>query len=66
MSELKPCPFCGSNQVKIFAFQDGGVCVKCLSCLCQTQTYSDGCIADARKKSAFEKVVEKWNRRDEG
>ena len=64
MMELKPCPFCGSRDVKVYAYQDGGICVKCLDCYCQTQPSNDFCISDAKKyKSAFEKSVEAWNRR---
>lgn len=63
MTELKSCPFCG-GKAKIIAYNDGGICVKCLDCYCQTQTWSDETIAEARQKSAFEKVVDAWNRRD--
>jgi hypothetical protein len=62
MDKLKPCPFCGS-EAKVYAFMDGGICIKCLNCYCQTQATSDFCIADASKESAYEKVVKAWNRR---
>jgi len=65
MEMLKSCPFCGSEKVKVFAFNDGGICVKCLKCWCQTQAHSDGCISDAERESAFEKVVKAWNQRAE-
>lgn len=61
--DLKPCPFCGSKKVKIFSFSEGGICVKCLDCYCQTQAVCDFCIADAEKESAFERIVKSWNRR---
>ena len=61
--ELKPCPFCGSKDVKIYSYSDGGICVKCLDCYCQTQTCSDYNIVGAKKQSAYETVVEAWNRR---
>ena len=61
--ELKPCPFCGSTEVKVFSFSDGGICVKCLDCYCQTAVMNDFCIMDAKKKSAFERITEAWNRR---
>lgn len=65
MSEkLKPCPFCGKT-AKVFAFSEGGICVKCMTCYCQTFVESDWSIANAEKKSAYEKVVEAWNRRAE-
>ena len=61
--ELKPCPFCGSENVKIYSYSDGGICVKCLDCYCQTQTRCDYNIVEAEKQSAYETVVEAWNRR---
>lgn len=64
MNELKPCPFCNS-EAKVYAFTSGGICVKCMNCYCQTQIESDFCIADAKEKSAYEKVIEAWNRRVE-
>jgi len=63
MLNLKPCPFCG-GEAKVFAFNDGGICVKCMECYCQTQVRTDMCIADAQKHgSAFERCVEDWNKR---
>ena len=62
MSKLKPCPFCGGT-AKVFAYEGGGICIKCLNCYCQTQAMSDYCIADAEKYSAYEKITEAWNRR---
>ena len=66
MSEikLKPCPFCG-GEAKVFAYSDGGICVKCMNCYCQTFATSDWNIANAKEKSAYEKIVEAWNRRAE-
>lgn len=63
MIELKPCPFCGGENVKIFSFYDGGICVKCLDCRCQTEGECDCTISDAMNQSAYEKVVSAWNRR---
>lgn len=66
MSEkLKPCPFCGSERVKVFAYSDGGICVMCLDCHCQTQAISDQTIAQCERNNALEKVVKAWNRRVE-
>ena len=62
--KLKPCPFCGSKDVKIYSYSDGGICVKCLDCYCQTQACNDFNIAGAKKQSAYETVVEAWNRRE--
>lgn len=64
MKELKNCPFCNGKNVKIFAFYDGGICVKCLDCYCQTDVLSDFTINEAKKQSAYEKVVKAWNRRE--
>ena len=59
---LKPCPFCGSSSVVLFA-TGGGVCVKCLGCRCQTEYDTDACVADAKRTTAVERVVASWNRR---
>lgn len=63
MEKLKPCPFCGSGKVKIFAFSDGGICVKCLNCYCQTQAMVDVSVSECERLNAFEMVVKAWNRR---
>lgn len=60
--ELKSCPFCG-GKAKYFAYGDGGVCVKCVNCLCQTQARSDYCIEDCKKQNAVEKISNDWNSR---
>ena len=53
MSELKPCPFCGSENVKIDV--DSGIYwCRCIDCkACSSSDFSK------------EKAVEKWNRRPE-
>lgn len=63
MQELKPCPFCGSKDVRIFVYSEGGVCVKCLRCLCQTFISADHTYKDAKEECACERVVKAWNRR---
>ena len=65
MYELKPCPFCGSKKVGFFAYNEGGVCVKCFDCYCQTSVRVDGFIANAAKESAVDRVYKEWNRRAE-
>lgn len=60
--ELKPCPFCG-GEAKIFAYSEGGICVKCMECYCQTAAMSDFSINDAQKANACEMIVKAWNRR---
>lgn len=62
--KLKPCPFCGGT-AKVFAFNNGGICVKCMTCHCQTFAVSDGNIANAKSYSAYERVIDAWNRRPE-
>lgn len=64
MIDLKPCPFCG-GEAKMFvqSGEYGGVCVKCMSCWCQTAIRTDGCIARAEKTNAVELCIEAWNRR---
>ena len=62
MIDLKPCPFCG-GEAKVFACDNGGICVKCMECCCQTQASTDFCISHAKVESAFEKIVSEWNRR---
>lgn len=63
MSDLKPCPFCGSERVKVFACSDGGICVMCLDCLCQTHAISDLTIDQCERINALERVVKAWNTR---
>ena len=60
--KLKPCPFCG-GKAKVFSFMNGGICIKCMNCYCQTEIRTDGCIADAQRKSAYEMCVKDWNKR---
>ena len=72
MSELKPCPFCGSK-AKLFV-GDGGVCVMCTAafskdCGCRTSWYDDASgvygMNDWRdnSKTAVDRAIEAWNRR---
>ena len=63
MIKLKPCPFCGSENVVLYSYSEGGVCVKCLECYCQTGVFSDINISEAKKDSAAERVLRAWDRR---
>lgn len=63
MINLKPCPFCGSENVVLYSYSEGGVCVKCLECYCQTGVFSDTNISEAKKDSAAERVLRAWDRR---
>lgn len=54
--ELKPCPFCGSDNVKINypVYYSGEVCnVQCYDCNCTTAAFYSP-----------EKASEAWNRRE--
>lgn len=39
MTKLKPCPFCGSDDLHIFALDDG---VKCMNCGAKLQAFIIG------------------------
>ena len=49
--KLKPCPFCGSADIKISQY-DGKNVVICLNCFCKNSGNVD-----------LEKSIEVWNRR---
>ena len=52
MAELKPCPFCGSEDLKIYSNAFENYYVVCL-----------GCGASGRNYRSVEKAKEVWNRR---
>lgn len=55
MNELKPCPFCGSTDIKVhgpYFIEDRYVMVKCNDCNCNTAIYK-----------TVDQAVEAWNRR---
>ena len=56
MVELKPCPFCGSYNVKVHIpyFTDGCYMVQCYGCHCNTAIHM-----------TVDKAVEAWNKRDD-
>ena len=60
MTELKPCPFCGSTAfLNSYPERKGfGAVVECTSCLLQMQS-----ITYDTENEAVEKVTEAWNRR---
>lgn len=78
---LKPCPLCGSTNLKHYARDYRGnplkrAVVRCESCGCEVDALSDNAVLlyekyewpDARKvitEQAMGRVVEKWNRRAE-
>ena len=54
--ELKPCPFCGSDNVHL-SHWTGQAYVYCANCMVRTEVYLHG--------SCEEKAIEAWNRRAE-
>ena len=56
MAKLKPCPFCGSVDVKVHNpyFTDNYYMVQCYGCNCNTALYK-----------TVNQAVEAWNRRAE-
>ena len=76
MIELKPCPFCGS-EAKLYV-SECGVCVMCTGgfkkgCGCKTSWYRDDYYLSGlddwndwskAKKTAVDKAIESWNRRE--
>ncbi len=58
MSDLRPCPFCGSRYINMnYIREDGileGAYVECANCGVSTRIYDDP-----------DEVVEFWNRRNE-
>lgn len=67
MTELKPCPFCGSD-ASIAVSQGTGVCVRCVNfdCKCQTIWFFDNLtlLGEWPEKNAVDEVIKHWNRRD--
>ena len=58
MTDLKPCPFCGSSDVHLMTF---GIHtdVRCLDCGCRTKTY----LVSNWGTDGEQKAIEIWNRR---
>ena len=56
MEDLKPCPFCGSGEIKIRNIMNGWVC-GCGTTDCIGQNFH------IRKYETKEKAIEAWNRR---
>ena len=66
MAEIKPCPFCGSKNIRINAYGFGYYSVECLSCGVETERYKniskylEGNLSIEKKAK---KAIEAWNRR---
>lgn len=59
---LKPCPFCG-GEARIFVPGDGGICVKCTKCQCQTPYRDDIRPTNINYGFSLEEVIDIWNKR---
>ena len=56
---LKPCPFCGSNDIFFDYEEDGSCCIRCTDCGAQVGHYRD-------YMSDNEDIAGLWNRRVKG
>jgi formate dehydrogenase maturation protein FdhE len=71
MSELKPCPFCGSKAIIKIASWTGVPYVMCSNnkCVCQPNTYGkfcEGTYAECKTPEQAKKLsIEIWNTRSE-
>ena len=54
-SELKPCPFCGGNNVDVIEYKAGYGTVGCGDCCFE--------FPSEEYMGTIENVIEKWNRR---
>lgn len=59
---LKPCPFCG-GEARIFVPEDGGICVMCTKCRCQTPYRDDIRPSGINYGYSLEEVIDIWNKR---
>lgn len=57
MHRLKPCPFCGSDQVRVELSIYGYPFVICLNCRTTSRC------ADLKGKDGIKEVVKVWNKR---
>ena len=59
MTDLKPCPFCGSEKVVFANEEDDSCCIRCTDCGAQVGHYWD-------YMSDNEDIAGLWNRRADG
>lgn len=52
MTESKPCPFCGSDDVRAETLDEGGIYLYCCNCKIEQPLYPN-----------LNKAIEAWNRR---
>lgn len=55
-TEIKPCPFCGSEEVYIYSIDGGVTYIQCTGCRANIYIYPP----DEDKK----KLLQKWNKRE--
>lgn len=68
MAEIKPCPFCGSKNIRINAYGFGYYAIECLDCLVETARYKSVSKYLEGKfpiEKRAENAIEAWNRRVE-
>lgn len=55
LTDLKPCPFCGSRNLNYYINQYLGGCITCVDC--KLMMCENGC------RLTLEELIERWNRR---
>lgn len=66
MEELKPCPFCGSDDVsRGHTFQSSLYFVECNNCECGSAHFIDDDGLNYNANSAWQAAVDSWNTRVE-
>ncbi len=69
MAEIKPCPFCGGEIIRINAYGFGYYSVECLGCGVETARYKsvskylEGNLSFEEKARKAIEAIEAWNRR---
>jgi hypothetical protein len=65
--ELKPCPFCGSEDIKMSAFDISPECSvdcqQCGACIFDSVPWRMFDTVKSHDKRCWKKLIKKWNRR---
>ncbi len=61
--KLKPCPFCGSEELELINTHTPYYWIECVSCCCELTCSGDYANTVADHKKAALNVIGKWNRR---